>query len=132
MANFKQIKIKDNRVPLAHEVVFPDDCERNFGNCFRFLVSSYLYYKNTKISSITQGCGVPNNTMYRNLCFSENMTKVINMEVVKQVFSVMSLDLNLFIVIAKHFQLSTCNGISFTSSYVIFFNAFYENMSDED
>lgn len=129
MLYLHQLKIKDNKHPIAHEVVFPEHTKRNYINSFRFVFMSLTYHLDTNISQVCKELGYDKNRVYRNFVLVQRSSKWIDKELLEAVFQHLNFDYHAISLIAKHFELSECNAISFSEDYTVFFNAVKVNLS---
>jgi hypothetical protein len=125
-----QLKIKDNKHPIAHELVFPENVKRDYVNCFRFVFMSIVYHADINLAQTSRDVGINPSKVLRHLTLvADRARSGIKQEVIDAVFGKLNLDVKAVQVLAKHFELSECNAISFSEDYAIFFNAVEVDLS---
>ena len=74
----KMKKLSVQRQPIAHEVVFPSNVERNLNTCVKFVTQSYLYFKELSANDFAQVLNKSHSFVYREFTVSTCSNITIN------------------------------------------------------
>lgn len=118
---------------IAAEVVFNDDeIERTMPNAFRFVLRSYLYYKDFRLLDFSAHSGINHQTIARQVGSTKNVTQLINHKLALDVCNYYGVKFEYLCAIAEQFvKNSDYNSISFNENgTAIFIKAFKLKFAD--
>lgn len=117
-----------DRVHIAHEVVFNNDIRRDIAGCFRFVLRSWLYYKDIDLKSFSTAVDIPFNKVHRNIGYGISTNRKIQYSLAKEACIFFGTSIEYIYAIAEQFLKNPLyNGISFDGDTVIFLTCFEFN-----
>lgn len=131
MCTFSHVKTKKSVMPIAHEIVYPEDLPKNIRNSFRFICSNYVYHIDSSLGQLASQTDFFPEKIYRNVTGYKARCNRLNQDVIDTVFNILNLDFQSVLKVAFLFQKSNCNAVSFTEDTVVFFNAVEQSFGEK-
>lgn len=92
---------KLQRQPIAHEVVFPSNVERNFNTCVKFITQSYLYFKELSANDFAQILNKGHSSIYREFTVNTRSNPTINKQALQDFCNYFNIDIEKIYYIAR-------------------------------
>lgn len=102
-------KLSFQKQPIAHEVVFPSNVERNFNTCVKFVTQSYLYFKELSASTFAEIINKSHSFVYREFTVSTCSNTTINEKMLEVFCNHFNLDIEKVYAIANQLLNSNYN-----------------------
>ena len=102
-------KLSFQKQPIAHEVVFPSNVERNFNTCVKFVTQSYLYFKELSANDFAQILNKSHSFVYREFAVSLHCNSKLNEEMLELFCNHFNLDIEKVYAIANQLLNSNYN-----------------------
>lgn len=102
-------KLSFQKQPIAHEVVFPSNVERNFNTCVKFVTQSYLYFKELSANDFAQILNKSHSSVYREFTVNTRSNPTINKQALQKFCNHFNLDIEKIYAIANQLLNSNYN-----------------------
>lgn len=102
-------KLSIQKQPIAHEVVFPSNVERNFNTCVKFVTQSYLYFKELSANDFAQLLNKSHSFVYREFTVNTCSNTTINEKMLEAFCNIFNIDIQQIYYIANQLLQSHYN-----------------------
>lgn len=102
-------KLSVQKQPIAHEVVFPSNVERNFNTCVKFVTQSYLYFKELSANDFAQLLNKSHSFVYREFTVNTCSNTTINEKMLEAFCNIFNIDIQQIYYIANQLLQSHYN-----------------------